>query len=216
MKRNKKIIFLPVILAVLIIFLSLAVSAENAMDDGAIDAEFSTEDTFCEDVAQASGTEETFFDELYGKFTENADKIFAALAFVGTMVVSFAYRKGLIPLLSGAMSTLKGSVDSIRENGTELTRHTEEALVSLCEKVRLINDDTDETRQEIKKIDEKISEIEKVLTHNESLKVILASQIDMLYAIFMSSSLPQYQKEEVGCRINAMREELQKHENFNE
>ena len=49
-----------------------------------------------------------------------------------------------------------------------------------------------------------------------SAHVCLISQVDMLYAIFMSSALPQYQKDEVGARIKEMREELEKYEETKE
>jgi hypothetical protein len=37
---------------------------------------------------------------------------------------------------------------------------------------------------------------------------IMLAQIDMLYDIFMSSALPQYQKDAVGGKIQIMKEEL--------
>jgi hypothetical protein len=47
-----------------------------------------------------------------------------------------------------------------------------------------------------------------------AMRKILEGQIDMLYAIFMSSALPQYQKDEVGEKIQSMREELASYEEF--
>ena len=44
------------------------------------------------------------------------------------------------------------------------------------------------------------------------MRTILAGQIDMLYSIFMSSGLPQYQKDEIGEKIKEMREELKSYE----
>ena len=40
------------------------------------------------------------------------------------------------------------------------------------------------------------------------MKIILESQIDMLYDIFMSSSIPLFQKEAVGEKISAMKKRL--------
>ena len=36
----------------------------------------------------------------------------------------------------------------------------------------------------------------------------MKAQVDMLYEIFMSSSLPQYQKDSVGEKISSMRKSL--------
>ena len=44
------------------------------------------------------------------------------------------------------------------------------------------------------------------------MRLVIEGQIDMLYAIFMSSALPQYQKDEIGERIKLMREVLNNNE----
>ena len=52
-------------------------------------------------------------------------------------------------------------------------------------------------------IDAKIEEIEKaerrVLSH------ILSGQIDMLYGVFMSANLPEYEKEQLGAQYNRLK-----------
>ena len=52
----------------------------------------------------------------------------------------------------------------------------------------------------------------KLLAEREAIRTVLLGQIDMLYAIFMSSALPQYQKDEIGLKIQEMREELESYE----
>ena len=51
-------------------------------------------------------------------------------------------------------------------------------------------------------------DIEKLCRERDAMRTILTSQVDMLYAIFICSSLPEYQKEEIGLKIQQMREEL--------
>ena len=38
------------------------------------------------------------------------------------------------------------------------------------------------------------------------MKALMSAQIDMLYDIFMTSSLPQYQKDAVNQRVKEMKE----------
>ena len=45
-------------------------------------------------------------------------------------------------------------------------------------------------------------------SERERMRIIMQGQIDMLYDIFMTSALPQYKKDEVGTRINEMKEKL--------
>ena len=77
------------------------------------------------------------------------------------------------------------------------------------ESVRECND---ATARSIDEINVRLDGMENVTKNYEKIKFVLESQIDMLYTIFISSSLPQYQKEEVGAKINQMKEELMKYE----
>ena len=175
-----------------------------------------TEQSYAVSTDYTSDGEDNFFDELYRILTSNADKIFAALAFVGTLIVGFSYKKGLIPLLSGAMTALKGTADSIKANGTELTRQTEHGMKALCDNTEEIMKGSIALREEITEMRSELSELDDIADQYGTLKLVMLSQIDMLYAIFMSSALPQYQKEEVGSKINKMREELKKYEKTQE
>lgn len=214
MKRKNKIILILAIVAVLFALLTFSVYAEETAENDALASDVTVLQSAAEE--DASKDESTFFDEVYAMLTENADKIFAALAFIGTLIVSFAYKKGLIPLLSGAMTALKGNVESIKESGNKLTQNTDAALDILCKNTQFVVDDAAKTRTEIAEINDRLSRFEEITEQHESLRLVLTSQIDMLYAIFISSSLPQYQKEEVGMRINKMKEELEKYERIKE
>ena len=57
------------------------------------------------------------FDEVYSLMEENADKIFAILAFLGTLVVGIGYKSNLLPLLRDALSKLKSSIEKVKEDG---------------------------------------------------------------------------------------------------
>ena len=50
----------------------------------------------------------------------------------------------------------------------------------------------------------------------EKLSLLMNSQIDMLYEIFMQSSLPQYSKDAIGEKVAALKKELKDGEKANE
>ena len=54
-------------------------------------------------------------------------------------------------------------------------------------------------------VNERLVMDEKARGEYEKLRFIIEGQIDMLYDIFMSSALPQYQKDAVGERIGKMK-----------
>ncbi len=115
----------------------------------------------------------------------------------------------LIPLLKDALSKLKGSLDSVRESGEKLNADTKVSIAemenSLCALEKNVNH-----------ISSHLEGYEALMAERGSMRKIIEGQIDMLYAIFMSSSLPQYQKDEVGAKIQSMREELVSYEESHE
>ena len=157
-------------------------------------------------------TVESIFDGIYGAVLTNADKILSALAFCGTVIVGFAYKKGLLPLLGKAMTAISRSVEGIKEDGIKSVQSTEERLTDIDGSIKEIRESASRTDTAISEIEEHLARYENAMTQYESMKTVMSAQTDMLYSVFMSSALPQYQKEEIGERINAMKKELKLNE----
>ncbi len=155
---------------------------------------------------------ENIFENTYKLLEANADKIFSALAFIGTLIVGIGYKSGLIPLLREALSKLKNAIDGVKADGEEAKALTNEKLLLLASRLDDISTTLEKEDLELEKIGTQLEDYEEFKAERESMRLILSGQIDMLYAIFMSSALPQYQKDEVGERISAMREELSAYE----
>jgi len=149
------------------------------------------------------------FDQIYATAEENADKIFAGLAFIGTLVVSIGYKSGLLPLLRDALSKLKLAIDGVKADG-ELNKALTES------RMNEISQTVNSTDLRLSNIEEMLEGYELIREEREAMRIILEGQIDMLYAIFMSSALPQYQKDEIGEKIKDMREELASCESIEE
>lgn len=152
----------------------------------------------------SSGKEENLFDQAYKLCKANADKIFSILAFVGTIVISIGYKSGLLPLLREALSKLKGSIDGVKADGVA----TDKALKKLSEDLKGASEVINQNASDLQSVQHRLQEIDMLSKDWEAMQTVLLGQIDMLYAIFMSSALPQYQKDEVGQRIGKMREVL--------
>ena len=158
-----------------------------------------------ENTENEASPSQNIFDGIYSLAEENADKIFSALAFIGTLVISLGYKSGLIPLLDKALSTLKGSVEEIREASERSCAESED-------KIRALAGSVDGFGSALASIDERLGDYEEVCRDRERMRLIMEGQMDMLYAIFMTSSLPQYQKDEIGQRMARLREELGSYE----
>ena len=160
----------------------------------------------------AEAVDENVFAEIYAVVRANADKIFSALAFIGTLIVGAMYKSGLLPLLSDALGKFKGTLEGIKSENERYESLTGAKLSEMGVSIKNIEKSLEDTGSQIARIEGELSVYEEALAERESMKIILSSQIDMLYSIFMASSLPQFEKEEIGNKIARMREELNSYE----
>ena len=211
MKKNK-IKLAALLFAVVLTVFGIGAHAEEPVSEvisqGKTDGGVIGDEAYEQDHEQSTVQESNVFVDVYNLIIDNSDKIFALLAFSGSALVGFTYKKGLLPLLKSTFSSLTGSVSSIKERSTELAEHTNENLNELCEKMNYVLKRNEETDKSVECISERLTDLCEVTEQYRKTHVVLASQIDMLYAIFMSSALPQYQKEEVSERIKQMKGEL--------
>ena len=179
-----------------------SVSIEEVEGVEAIDTESTKSDTSSEEEKESN-----VFELAYDEIVRHSDKILSALAFISSLVLAFAYNKGLLPVLRGALDKLQGVVTGIRDSAQTSASVTEDA-------VSKIEGQLESASAVIVRVADSISSLESRLTAIEEgnegkiLNTVMRSQVDMLYEIFMSSSLPQYQKEVVGERISEMRKSL--------
>ena len=205
----KKLI--PFLLLTLLLVFAVPAAAESLPDGEPAPTASGTADTADapakeEETTAPDGTAQTnVFSGVYAYFCEHASEIFSTLAFAGSMILAFCYKKGLLPIMSGALGKLSGTVGELRELAEktslstdsnvsfvlEETKKTETALASLAEHIALLQ----------KKLDENAA----VTDECEKLRTVMDTEIDMLYGIFMASALPQYQKDLIGERVAKMK-----------
>ena len=198
--KNKiytKIILSLMITAALVGSFAIGASAEEAITEVVGDGEMTN-----------------VFEEIYLAAEANADKIFSALAFVGTLIVGAMYKSGLLPLLTDALARFKGTLDGIKLENERYESLTGAKIADIGGAIKSIENSIDKTNRELGRIESSLACYEEALKERENMKIILSAQIDMLYSIFMSSSLPQFEKEEIGNRITRMREELNSYESI--
>ncbi|MBR5242317.1 MAG: hypothetical protein IKV20_04175 [Clostridia bacterium] len=148
------------------------------------------------------------FEQIYTELLSHSDKILSALAFVASLLLAFTYKKGLLPLVKGALNTLGSSVTTLKEQtesvagkadeamSAALTRlmEAEKLMLSLTERLEVLENELCDARHDRAKLSD--------------IQTVISTQVDMLYEIFISSSIPLYQKEAVGEKICAMKRAL--------
>ena len=152
------------------------------------------------------------FESAFTLVEENADELFSLLAFLGTLVIALLYKRGLTPTLSRGINRISASVSDIKKTFCESSEITGTLTDRISERLGRLESSLDSFSLEIIRLEELLGSQAEYRTDRESMKRILTWQIDMLSEIFMTSSLPQYQKDAVGERVRAMREALAKDE----
>ena len=160
---------------------------------------------------EADGTQgeaDNIFAVIYAAVLEHADKIFSALAFIGTLLLSLTYKRGLLPAVGKAVNGATAAARASKDGSISC----ETAVKELAAELESDKLDTDRL---IVRLDERLGELSGEVGgllasegERKSLRLVMSAQIDMLYDLFMASSIPEYQKEAVGNRVAAMRKEL--------
>ena len=157
---------------------------------------------------ETSDGDSAWADEIYAIAAENADKIFALLACLSSLIVGFAYKKGLLPLVKNALTALGNGVVSLKESSEKAEELTRGALDEAAKRLTRAEECFDLIREKLSALEKELSAAKESSVKDGELRLIMNSQIDMLYEIFMSSSLPSYQKDAVGERVAEMKRAL--------
>ena len=181
MKRTIKRVFV-LLLAFTLMMLTVTLSV------GAEDVEATKEDT-------------TFFGEIYATVSEHSAEIFSALSLLGSCVIAFTYRNGLLPSIRQGIGTIGNAVSEIRSDTRGTSETTADLREALDSKLTVIS-------EAISEFSTRLDEVAESEEHLRALDAVIKEQVELLYDIFMSSSIPDYKKESVGRRVEKMRSEL--------
>lgn len=205
MKKIKIISFVMILAAALSFIFSVstfAIAEEGEIDSTASPALNSTDE-------ESDGN---VFEGIVAALEDYASEILSALAFIGSVIIMLAYKKGLIPVINDGLRALKSGVKSINEKSDSFNEHAIAVCDGIDERLKRAEKLSEDLLKSNELVEKRLSELSSNAKERERLSIILASQIDMLYEIFMSAGLPQYLKDSVGEKISQMRSALGKEE----
>ena len=157
-------------------------------------------------------TAENLFSLIYDTVLRYSAEIFSFLSLIGTVVISYLYKKGLLPSVKTALSTLGNTVGKIKESNDMQCIEQKNNSERVDERLTRFEESLKEYGKSLEELKEHLICEEEMKKQRMRTDKILSSQIDMLYDIFMTSSIPHYQKEATGDRINKMRKEMESYE----
>ena len=187
--------------AILAITLTLTLSVTALATDG--NAALPEGETEADALEEANA-----FSEIYALIIDNIDKVFSALAFICSLLLAFAYRRGLIPIVNKGLCAIKKNSDSFESTMTDSLGKTEASLNFLAEKFAVCLNTIEQVSEYVESLSERLDIIEAKKDSAKTLKTVMLSQIDMLYEIFMNSALPQYSKDALGEKVAEMKKSI--------
>ncbi|MBE6694883.1 MAG: hypothetical protein E7587_00365 [Ruminococcaceae bacterium] len=133
-------------------------------------------------------------------------EIFCSLTFIGSLITAFLYKKGLLPTLSEGINRIYAAAIKSGENATALQKKSEERLESflnttlpLLEKAGELTEYAETMRQNSIAMKD---ELQREKAEREALSQVLSGQTELLYGVFMSANIPEFQKEQLAERYN--------------
>ena len=198
---------LLIVLIALMLFISCGIAASAAEAENVTDVTENTDNVY--ENEEPANESKNPFAEVYAYVCDHADNIFSSLAFIGSIAIAFVYKKGLMPALSSALGNLRASVKTIIDTAEKTLAGSENAYADFKSNMELIGKGLDTLCISVAELDQRLAASEKQADEAKAMKTIMSAQVDMLYSIFMSSSLPQYSKDAVGERISEMKAALQ-------
>ena len=205
MKRTKKILLALFLISLMIFSLAIPASAE--------DSEIAAEPAPEAAEEMPGGESENAFELVYAFFEAHSAEIFSLLAFVGSLAVAILYKKGMIPALAGALGSVGKAVSGLREDSGSAISALIEQGGDMLAKIGVTEKTLAETAEGLSALCEKLESADEQGREISGIKTVILAQIDLLYDIFMASSLPQYKKDTIGERVADMKRSLEARNN---
>ena len=205
MKNKLKYLIITVLIIAISATAGISASAAEIDTDAPLDTEAA-------DPIEDNTEEYNLFTEVYEDLCAYASEILCALTLAGSLTLAVAYKKGLLPLLESSLVTIGNAVTKIKENANENAEKSCEQTASIEHRLENATEVIDALAKRVETLgtalEESLSSEKDARREKQQLRTVMDAQIDMLYDIFMTATLPQYQKDAVGERIARMKEAI--------
>ena len=182
---------------------------DNMTDDLAPDENEAESES---DLAPNENADETLpggskngFEEIYDTVMMHISEILSLAAFIGSLICAIIYKSGLMPLINNGLIGLKNAVVKIKEATDKAEVENKESVVGISKRIDELEDAISDMSEAFSSLREALSGLEDQRAHQMRMDTVLTGELDMLYDIFMTSSLPEYEKARVGERMTKLK-----------
>ena len=150
--------------------------------------------------------------EAYEIIIAHLSEILSLAAFIGSLVCAIIYKSGLLPLVESSLRSIKSATQKIKESTDKAELGSRESMGNITDKVAGLEATLLTLKDALAALAEKLDSAEAEKLHRIKTDHILEGELDMLYDIFMSSALPEYEKQRVGERVAKLKGDLSANE----
>ena len=220
--NKKRIVIIALLLALTVSLFGVSAAADTTPievgEDVLPDTTDTVENTESGDVAD--GTEDEGDNEMTKEGEENAFSLFfegvktyateilSALTLIASLVLAYAYKSGLTPVITNALTNLGKLLAGMRESASENEKVSKEITAAIGERLEAAEATVAKLTESIEAVTENLRHEEESAGERKKLSAVLEAQIDMMYSLFISSALPEYQKVAVAEKIEKMKEAI--------
>ena len=200
--KQKKGRLLGRITLILALFVTLfclfagTVSASSLEEETALEDEIGTE-------TETKGGGSNFSAQLGAFYDQYSGEIFSALSLVGTLVLAWFWRRGLLPSVRGGLSSLANGVERLTDGAKAASESQSKLLNDFFVRVEPILGDLERARELFLALEEKTAELERRESdaegEREKLLTLNRASLEMLKEVFTAARLPVTSKEELAA-----------------
>ncbi len=207
----KKILFLSLVLVLLLTLFCLPSHAQAA------DASLS------ESVSEARGAEmadppsetegTTITAAIADFFKDNADTILGVLTLLGSLLVAFFYKLGLLPMLRSGLTALRDLLGKSRDMTEAFTQSAGETFSRIEEQTAPVLCAIKESEGILHALEERLGALERALAESEKDRrdtaLVLQTETELFYELLNSVNLPEAQKESMTESYYRLKQKLE-------
>ena len=164
-------------------------------------------ESYCKNSAH---NENTNSEGIFETVISNISSILSILTFLISLLLTLLYKKGQIPDLDGTLGSIDDSVKAIGQRAEEGILGAEKAVREIDVKIEEMGTVIEGFSGTIKRINEKILELEEKKESGEISAIMIRSQVEELCEIFTSCEISEQKKQSLEEKLTELKSHFEK------
>ena len=142
---------------------------------------------------------------LFDDLKNNLPEILSALSLICTVILMIVYKSGFIPMVREGVCALSARVKSIGEQTDKMSLSAKSSDENIRAALEYAEKRLSTIEDSLSLLREGLRGVDAIGAKSDAVSRALSIEAQMLYELFMSSALPQYEKDRVGEMIAEMK-----------